>query len=81
MYICVYVLRKNLDLIQINYEALINFNIGTEKYPNYACADVKQLQLIGKVRYHETIVKNNSGGFSSSEQELFKDTKVQIFRK
>ena len=38
------VLRKNLDLTQINYEALIHFNVGVEKYPNYACVNVKQLQ-------------------------------------
>ena len=56
-------LRKNFDLTQISYEVLINFNIVAEKYPKYACADVKQLHLIKQVRYHETIVKNNGSGF------------------
>ena len=64
---CTCYLSKNFDVMQINYKALINFNIGTEKYPNSACAGVKQLHLMGQVRYHETIVKNNSSGFSSSK--------------
>ena len=51
--------EKNLDLTQINYAVLTNFNIGAGKYPKYAYADFKQLHLIGQVRYHETIVKNN----------------------
>ena len=55
--ICTCVLRKNLDLTHINYEALINFDIGAEKYPKYQWADVKQLHLIGQVKHCETIVK------------------------
>ena len=36
-------------------------------YPNFACADVKQLNLIQQVGNHEKIVENNSGGFSAFE--------------
>ena len=61
---------KKSDFTQINFEVLISFNNGLEKYANYACADAKQLHLIEQVRYHETIVKNNGSGFSSSDHVL-----------
>ena len=55
---------------QINYEALINFNIDAVRYPIYACADARQLHLVRQARYHETIVRNKSCGFSTSEQSM-----------
>ena len=55
--ICTCVLRKNLDLTQINCEAVINFNIGVERYPRHACGGVKQLPLIGQARNRKTVFK------------------------
>ena len=54
---CTCVPRKNLDLTQINYEALINFDIGAERCPNYASADVKQLPLTVSQAPRNQIIK------------------------
>ena len=54
-------------MTQINYEALINFNIGMEKYAKYAYADIKQfIHLIRQVRYRERIVKTTAVDFHPS---------------
>ena len=61
-------LRNNLDLIQIRYEDDFYADFGAGKYPNCACAHLKQLNLIGQIRYRETIVKNNRCRCSCSEK-------------
>ena len=59
--------RSKFDTDQLRGAGFyINFVAG--KYPNCACAHLKELNLVGQVRYHKTVAKNNRCRCSSYEQ-------------
>ena len=61
------VLRKDLNLIQIRYEGQVfTLILVLESIQTVHV----HINLIGQVRYHDTIVKNNRCICSSSEQNL-----------